>query len=138
MKHGNIWENMNLHSQSFCSRTSLEHKPANLGNLNIKTRLQDQPMHLVFHVANKQQASMSVVLGRQWIGTMNCQIDWTSRKYSLQVNFVNLTGLSLELETPPKKTLKSSPSNEASTSNTMQNHKESVYWIQDVENPTHG
>ena len=35
---------------------------ANLGKLYIKEWIQDQPMHLVFHVANKQQASMSVVL----------------------------------------------------------------------------
>ena len=58
-------------------------KTANLGKLFIKPRLQDQPMHLVFHVANEQQASVNVVLGRHWIGATNCQIHWTSRKYSL-------------------------------------------------------
>ena len=36
---------------------------ASLGKLCIKTRIQDQPMHVVFHVANKQQASVSVVPG---------------------------------------------------------------------------
>ena len=111
---------------------------ASLGKLYIKAQIQDQPMHLVFHVANKHQASVNVVLGRQWIGATNCQINWTSRKYSLQVNSVNLTGLSSELETPPKLAPKSPPSNEASTSKTMQDRTEPVYWIQDVENPTHG
>ena len=111
---------------------------ASLGKLYIKARIQDQPIHVVFHVANKQQASVNVVLGRQWIGATNCQIDWTSRKYSLQVNSVSLTGLSSELKTPPKQAPKSPPSNEASPSNTMPHHHEPVYWIQDAENPTHG
>ena len=95
-------------------------------------------MHIPFHVAHKDQAFVNVVLGRQCIGMTNCQINWTSCEYSLQVNFVNLTGLSLELKTPRKKTLKLPPSNEASTSNLMQNHTKLVYWIQDVENPIHG
>ena len=111
---------------------------SSLGKLYIKAKIQDQPMHLVFHVTNKQQASVNVVLGRQWIGATNCQINWTSRKYSLHVNSVNLTGLSSELETPPNQAPKSSPSSEASTSNAIPNHLEPVYWIQDAENPTHG
>ena len=61
MKHGNVWKNLNLHSQSFCSRNFLERN--SLEKLYIKTQIQDQPMHVVFHVANKQQASLSVVLG---------------------------------------------------------------------------
>ena len=69
---------------------------------------------------------------------MNCQLDWTSHEYSLQVNSINLTSLSFELKAPPKKTPKPSPLNKASTSKSMQCPDKSVYWIQDVENPTHG
>lgn len=33
-----------------------------LGNLCIEARVQDQPMHVVFHISHKNQASMNAVL----------------------------------------------------------------------------
>ena len=64
---------------------------ASLGKICVKICIQDQSMHIPFHVANKDQAFVNVVLGRQWIGMTNCQINWTTREYLLKVNSTNLT-----------------------------------------------
>ena len=99
-----------------------------LGKLCLKVRFKDQSMHIVFHVADKDQASMNIALGRQWMGLTNCQINWTTRHYSLQVNSINLTGQSSELKLPPTSTINASTSKAGNTS----------VWLQDVDNPTHG
>ena len=47
-----------------------------LGKLCLKVRIKDQSMHIVFHVTHENQAAVNVVLGRQWMGATNCQINW--------------------------------------------------------------
>ena len=42
-------------------------------------------MYIPYHVSNKEQAFVNVVLGQQWIGVINCQINWTTREYLLKV-----------------------------------------------------
>ena len=75
-------------------------------------------MHIPFHVANKDQAYVNVVLGRQWIGMTNCQINWTTREYLLKVNSTDLTGTSSEVETSQVSTPLPITSTKASPSKT--------------------
>ena len=41
---------------------------------------------------NKDQALVDVLLGRSWMCSTNCQLNWISQRYTLQVTLVNLAG----------------------------------------------
>ncbi len=62
-----------------------------LGKCCIKLSIQNQPMYTTLYVVNKDQALVDVVLGRSWIRSTNCGLDWTSRQYTLHVNSTSLT-----------------------------------------------
>lgn len=65
-----------------------------LGKWCIKISIQDQPMYCTFYIANKDQALVDVVLGRSWIRSTSCALDWATMHYAVQVNSSTLTGTS--------------------------------------------
>ena len=67
-----------------------------LGNLIVKINVQDEPMYTIVYVANVGESIEHMILGRQWIHYINCQLDWETRHYALKVNTQKLTELSEE------------------------------------------
>ena len=63
-----------------------------LGKILIKVSIQDVPQYVLFYVANVGESIEQVILGRHWMQTTNCQLDWMKREYTLQVNFGSITG----------------------------------------------
>ena len=59
-------------------------------------RIQDEHMYELFYVANTHQAVERIVLGRYWMWSTNCHLDWELRQYTIQVNSVTLTGPSAQ------------------------------------------
>ena len=53
-------------------------------------------MYELFYVADKHQALERIVLGRYWMWSTNCHLDWEQRQYTIQVNSVTLTGPSAQ------------------------------------------
>ena len=45
---------------------------------NPQLPIGDQSMHTIFHVAQKEQASVDMILGQSWMAQINCLIDWSS------------------------------------------------------------
>ena len=111
-------------------------KTLSLGKLCVKALVQEQPMHIVFQIAHEGQATINVVLGRQWIAAHNFQINWTTRGYTLHVNSINLRGKSSKLENlTSQQGVLSSKSPALNVPSSLQS---SYVWVQDVDNPTHG
>ena len=54
-------------------------------------------MHTTFHVAEKGQASVDVILGQSWMAQTHCLIDWSSRSSTLRNNSTNLTCFSADI-----------------------------------------
>ena len=87
--------NVNMNFQSFsCAETP------SLGKCCLKLSIQDQHSHVTFYVANKEQALVDVMLGRSWIRSTNCWLNWTSRQYTITVNSTSLTGPSAASSQP--------------------------------------
>ena len=63
-----------------------------LGTCYVKIRIQDEYMYELFYVANTHQAVERIVLGRYWMWSTNCHLDWELRQYTIQVNSVTLRG----------------------------------------------
>ena len=62
-----------------------------LGTCYVKLRIQDEHMYELFYVADKHQAVERIVLGRYWMWSTKCHLDWELRQYTIQVNSVTLT-----------------------------------------------
>ena len=107
---------------------------SSLGKIQIKARVQDQATYISFHVADKEQTATDLVLGRQWIGQTNFQINWATRKYTALIDSIELVGQSSELEDPPQP----KQSQEDNSGSPIKLAQPSFAWIQDEENPTHG
>lgn len=69
-----------------------------LGKLCVKSWVKKQPMHVVFDIVHKNQATISVVLSQHWIGGHNLQINWVTRMKAFQVDLINLIEKIFELE----------------------------------------
>ena len=63
-----------------------------LGKILLKVSIQDVPQYVLFYVANVGESIEQVILGRHWMQTTNCQLDWTKREYTIQVNSGSITG----------------------------------------------
>ena len=59
-------------------------------------RIQDEHMYELFYVADKHQAVEHIVLGKYWMWSTNCHLDWELRQYTIQVNSVTLIGPSAQ------------------------------------------
>ena len=70
--------------------------------MQIKERVQEQATYIIFHVADKEQTATDLVLGRQWMGQTNFQVNWATRTYTALIDLIELLGQSLELEDPPQ------------------------------------
>ena len=79
--------NVKMNFQSFSGEET-----KSLGKCCIKMSIQDQSMHITFYIANKHQSLVDIVLGRSWIASTNCGLNWATRQYTLQINSTNLTG----------------------------------------------
>ena len=64
-----------------------------LGIFLLKVNLQDEPQYVLFYVANMNESIEQVILGCHWMQTTNCQLNWTAREYTLQVNSRSITGI---------------------------------------------
>ena len=64
-----------------------------LGKILLKVNIQDAPQYVLFYVANMNESIEQVILGRHWMQTTNCQLNWTTREYMLQVNSRSITGI---------------------------------------------
>ena len=64
--------------QSFSKSTTTSQ-----GKCCLKLCIGDQSMHTIFHVAQKEQASVDMILGQSWMAQINCLIDWSSRSSTL-------------------------------------------------------
>ena len=54
-----------------------------LGFFLLKVNLQDEPQYVLFYVANVNESIEHVILGRHWMQTVNCQLNWTTREYTI-------------------------------------------------------
>ena len=54
-----------------------------LGKILLKVNIQDVPQYVLFYVANVGESIEQVILGRHWMQTTNCQLDWTKREYTI-------------------------------------------------------
>lgn len=94
-------------------------------------------MHLVIHVTHENQAAMDVVLGRQWMGQTNCQLNWATQQYTIMLNLFTLTRKSTEVEAPlASSSLMFLPTNPSTSSTSL--HCCTHIWIKDVDDPTRG
>ena len=73
-----------------------------LEKICLKVRIQTEAMHITFYVANKDNKGFTVLLGRSWMCSTNCQINLRTRQHTLEVNSVSLTGNDLEEDLPTK------------------------------------
>ena len=51
-----------------------------LGKILLKVNIQDVPQYVLFYVANVGESIEQVILGRHWMQTTNCQLDWTKQR----------------------------------------------------------
>ena len=72
--------------------------------------------------------AMDIVLGQQWMGVTNFQINQASLEYTLQVNSPNLTGKNSKLETPHARDQMLSPPRKVPISTTTLDQHNCV-WI---------
>ena len=86
-------------------------------------------MHTTFHVAQKDQASVDMILGQSWMAQTNCLIDWSSRSSTLCIDFVNITCFSVDM---PSSSLDKS-STRVDDSNHPIAKKTTMDWIQDEQ-----
>ena len=92
----NVWEAMgnpeltptSINFVGFSANTT-----ACLGKILLKVNIQDVPQYVLFYVANVDESIEQVILGRHWMQTTNCQLDWTTREYTIQVNSRSITGI---------------------------------------------
>ena len=64
-----------------------------LGKILLKLSIQDVPQYVLFYVANVDEYIEQIILGRHWMQTTNCHLDWITRTYTLQVNSRSITGI---------------------------------------------
>ena len=87
-------------------------------------------MHTTFHVAQKGQASVDMILGRSWMAQTHCLIDWSLRSSILRINSTNLTCFSADI---PSTTLDNS-SKGVDESNHPIVETTTTIWIQNEKN----
>ena len=61
-----------LQPLSLAFKSFLNSLASSFGKICLKVQIQDQAMHINFHVAHKDQVSLTVVLFWQWMGAKNC------------------------------------------------------------------
>ena len=73
------------------------------GKFYLKLCIGDQSMHSTFHVAQKGQVSVGMILGWSWMAQTHCLIDWSSWSSTLHINSTKITSFSADI---PSTTLK--------------------------------
>ena len=104
------------------------------GKCCLKLHIEDQSMHTTFHMAQKGQASVDMILGRSWMAQTHCLIDWSSQSSTLCINSTNLTCFSANT---PSTTLDNS-SKGIDESNHPITKTTTMVWIQDEKNHDFG
>ena len=67
-----------------------------LGCICLKLQIKGEPSYTLFYVANESKILESVILGRTWMRSNTCQLDWENRTDTIQVNSQTLIGSSLD------------------------------------------